>query len=162
MNFNWKYKRCTTYMEKPKERKRFLQHSKRWDMLNISEKIVLAIWQSAHSTLSRFIYCSKISLEPGKEPEETHSLLHRALSISWSYWQYLDVDWNESEKLFRINGNLNWQPEFYVTLIYDGSPTINSVNVTSSSLSSNSIWNLISERTCLDILVRTKAANVGT
>ena len=81
MNFNWKYKRCTTYMEKPKERKRFLQHSKRWDMLNISEKIVLAIWQSAHSTLSRFIYCSKISLEPGKEPEETHSLLHGALSI---------------------------------------------------------------------------------
>ena len=32
-----------------------------------------------NSTLSRFICCSnKISLEPGKEPEETHALLHGA------------------------------------------------------------------------------------
>ena len=59
----------------------------------------------------RFICCSnKISLEPGKEPEETHALLHGA---SFLFLVFIDIDWNESEKLFRVNGNLNRRPEFY-------------------------------------------------
>ena len=31
---------------------------------------------------------------------------------------YLDIDWNESEELFRVNGNLNRRPEFYNLLEY--------------------------------------------
>ena len=48
-----------------------------------------------------YVAQTKYHLNPDKEPEETHALLHGASSISWSYCRYLDIDWNESEELSR-------------------------------------------------------------
>ena len=64
-----------------------------------SEQYVMAI----------YILPNKISLESSKESEETAT---RSFEYFFVYWQYLDIHWNESGELFRVNGKLSWRPEF--------------------------------------------------